>query len=617
MPDGAPQTSRHYSAFVSYSQADMRLVRRLHRKLEGYRLPARLRAGAGLPSGRLKPLFRDNDDLSAASDLTEAVREALADSDFLIVACSPRAAASHWVAREIELFRHIRGDDHILTALIDGEPETAFPAALLRRRKGHEPLAADFRPGAGGDRLALLKLVAPLAGVRLDDLIHRDAQRRMRQVLAGSAGALATASIVATLAVATLNARSQAAIQARRANGLGEFMTSDLRKGLEAAGRHDLLKEVNRAALQASETEDVAKMTPEQQEQRAAVLQNIAKDAEKAGDLATARQKVDDAYGITAALLAARKDDPKRIFAHAQSEYWTGFISWREGKAAAAKAGFEAYARLATRLVAVDPTNSEWQFEPIYASVNLGMLALRQAGDAALAERYFRSSLAALDVIIRRRPGDPEARSERQKDLAWLADSQRLQGRLREAAATREEQRRLLEATLAKDPRNVEAKRFLLAHDLAIARIAILEGDAGRAISLLEAGHKRALALEAEDPDNKDFPKQARMFELFQARLWLDPAISTANRPPPSRISEVLGTCAPLGTGADNREISDFCGALLARFRMSQRDVRGAEMALVPVRQHLAQQRDVLTARWGLNLAQEAGTMQLASRKPD
>src|SRR5205085_2833190 len=101
MADGASQEPRRYSAFISYSQADVRLVRRLHRKLESYRLPRRLRAIAGLPSGRLKPLFRDSDDLSAASDLTKAVREALADSDFLIVVCSPRAAASRWVAREI------------------------------------------------------------------------------------------------------------------------------------------------------------------------------------------------------------------------------------------------------------------------------------------------------------------------------------------------------------------------------------------------------------------------------------------------------------------------------------------------------------------------------------
>jgi hypothetical protein len=606
--------ARRFSAFISYSHADERFAKRLHRELETYRLPHRLAAGSG-PGRRLKAIFRDSDELAASYDLTTAVREAIAQSDFLIVVCSAASAKSVWVGREIELFRSLHGDTGILAVIAEGDHAHAFHPALHGRTGVLEPLAADFSPNGGGQRLALLKLIAVLAGVRLDELLQRDLQRQVRRITAVAIGSVAGIAVVAGLAAATLGARADAAAQRAKVSGLGAFMARDLRKGLEAAGRHDLLKEVDRAALQASEAEDLAKMTPEQQEQRAAVLENIAKDAEKAGDLKTAREKVDDAYKITAALLASRKDDPKRIFAHAQSEYWTGFISWREGKAAAAESGFQAYARLADRLVAAEPANADWQLEPIYASVNLGMLALRQAGDPALAERYFHRSLASLDVILRRKPDDPEAQSERQKDLAWLADSQRLQGRLREAAATRDTQRRLLEATLGKSPRNVEAKRFLLANDLAVARIAVLEGDASRAISLLEAGHQRALALEAEDPDNKDFPKQARMFELFQARLWLDPASQIQSRPPPSQISEVLGNCAPLGPGADNREISDFCGTLLARFCILQRDVRGAEAALVPVRQHLAQQHDVLTARWGLNLAQEAGTMQLAVRR--
>jgi len=610
MADGASQGPRRYSAFISYSQADERLVRRLHRNLEGYRLPARLRAAAGLPKGRLKPLFRDNDDLSAASDLTVAVREALADSDFLIVACSPNAAASRWVAREIELFRRLHGEDCILTALIAGEPESAFPAALRHRRKGHEPLAADFRSGIGSGRLALLKLIGPLAGVRLDDLIHRDGQRRIRQVVSASAGALAAASVVAILGVIALSARNEAAVQAKRANGLGAFMSSDLRQGLEAAGRHDLLKEVNRAALQASEAKSLAKMTSEQKEQRAAVLQDIAKDAEKAGDLKTARQKADEAYRITSGLLAAKADDPKRIFAHAQSEYWVGFIGLREGDAVAARAGFEAYARLADRLVAVDPANDDWRTERVYAANNLGLLAMRQMGDATLAERYFRSALDALTPILRHKPRDRSLLILEQTNLGWLADSQRLQGSLVGAADTREEQGRILRAMLETDPRNVEVKRYLLFHDLAVARIAAARGQASRALALLEDGRRRALALGAADPDNKDFPRQARMFELFEVRLWLDP--STRTRPPLGEIAKTLGDCAPLGPGADDREISDFCGVLLAKLRRARGDIHGAEAALVPVRDHLAKQHAVLTARWGLDLAAEARPVQLA-----
>src|SRR5438445_201522 len=163
MADGAGQQIRRYSAFLSYSREDSRFVRRLHRQLESYRLPRGVGGSSVAAAGRrLKPVFLDNDELVAAHDLTEAVREALAQSDHLIVVCSPRSAKSKWVGHEIELFRHHRGDRGILTALIEGEPDEAFHPALRRRPHGRaiEPLAADFRPHIGAGHMARLKLIA-------------------------------------------------------------------------------------------------------------------------------------------------------------------------------------------------------------------------------------------------------------------------------------------------------------------------------------------------------------------------------------------------------------------------------------------------------------------------
>lgn len=611
----APQPTggqaRRFSAFISYSHADDRFAKRLHRDLETYRLPHRLAAGAG-PGRRLKAIFRDTDELAASFDLTTAVREAIAQSDFLIVVCSAASAKSQWVGREIELFRSLHGDAGVLAVIAEGDPVKAFHPALHGRQGGpsFEPLAADFRPDGGGRRLALLKLIAVMAGVRLDELLQRDLQRQVRRITAVAVGSVAGIAVVAGLAVAALNARADAASQRNRAVGLGDFMATDLRKGLEAAGRHDLLDQVNRAALDSYKSEDLSKLTPEQLEQRAKLLQGVGKDAEKHGDLTMAQAQFEAAHRTTMALLAAKPNDPKRLFAHAQSEYWVGFINWREGNAAAAKAGFEAYAKLADRLVATDPANDKWRMETVYSAGNLGMLALRQAGDPSRAEGFFRAAASELETIARHKPDDPDIKLERAKGLAWLADSQRLEGHLAEALSTREAQRRDLEDLLAKNPRNVEVKRHLLAHDLAVARIEEAKGASARAISLLEAGHARALALEAQDPDNKDFPKQARMFQLFEARLWF--GLPRQKRPSAEVIAATLGDCAPLGTGADNLEISDFCGVLLARLRSEQGDRAGAAAALVPVRQHAAARHDVLTARWGLDLAEEVRPVQVA-----
>ena len=104
--------------------------------------------------------------------------------------CSPAAKASEWVGHEIELFRALHGDAPIRAALIEGQPEDAFPTALMTGT-GAQPVAADFRRRGSARKLAVLKLVAALAGVQLDELVQRDGQRRTRRVLAASATAMA------------------------------------------------------------------------------------------------------------------------------------------------------------------------------------------------------------------------------------------------------------------------------------------------------------------------------------------------------------------------------------------------------------------------------------------
>ena len=139
-----------YSAFVSYSHRDAAFARRLHARLERYRLPkylARVASQSELNPRRLSPVFLDRAELATGSDLTAAVRSALAESACLIVLCTPDSAQSMWVGREIRLFRELHGDGTILVALVRGEPNVAFHPELLHRQDGaHQiPLAADFR----------------------------------------------------------------------------------------------------------------------------------------------------------------------------------------------------------------------------------------------------------------------------------------------------------------------------------------------------------------------------------------------------------------------------------------------------------------------------------------
>ena len=80
----AGKPPQRYVAFISYSHADSKVGCWLHRGIENYRVPKRLQREHGAPK-RLRPVFRDRDELPAGGDLPQRLRAALERSDRLIV----------------------------------------------------------------------------------------------------------------------------------------------------------------------------------------------------------------------------------------------------------------------------------------------------------------------------------------------------------------------------------------------------------------------------------------------------------------------------------------------------------------------------------------------------
>jgi tetratricopeptide (TPR) repeat protein len=249
--DGSPHhVAPRYKAFLSYSHRDKATAVWLHRALESYRLPSKLVGsvnGIGKVPARIRPIFRDREELSASHDLGAEIRAALEASEFLIVVCSPAAAASPWVNQEILSFKQMHGEHRVLALIARGEPfsppskadEECFPASL-RYQIAHdgslserpaEPVAADIRAEADGKRLAKLKLVAGLTGVRLDDLVQRETQRRLRTagLVAGAAtvGMLLTGALAAYANARRIEANEQREIaerEARAAKTASDFL---------------------------------------------------------------------------------------------------------------------------------------------------------------------------------------------------------------------------------------------------------------------------------------------------------------------------------------------------------------------------------------------------------
>jgi tetratricopeptide (TPR) repeat protein len=220
-----------YRAFISYSHQDSRPAKRLHHKLEAYRVSKHLRSGkdaigAHLP-GRIRPVFRDRDDLASATSLTQSIEQALDDSEALIVVCSPDAVSSRWVNEEIRYFRQQHPERLVLAFVVRGDPsadpilepeKAALPINLLlsdiEQPQGAriEPLAADARREAEGFPTAFLKLTAGLIGVHYDRLRHRELHRRQRHWALVGSFSLLLAAIFAVLAWRATVARNEARV---------------------------------------------------------------------------------------------------------------------------------------------------------------------------------------------------------------------------------------------------------------------------------------------------------------------------------------------------------------------------------------------------------------------
>ena len=170
-----------YVAFISYSHRDAQWAKWIQRAIERYKLPAAFANEHGLPR-RLGKVFRDREELSTGQNLGDHLTAALDKSENLVVICSPNAVNSQWVCQEIEYFKALGRGDRIFGLLVDGGAE-ALPPPLLTDVEGNplEPLAADPRKVADGQRLAKLKIISGILGTNLDQLAQRERARQRQQ----------------------------------------------------------------------------------------------------------------------------------------------------------------------------------------------------------------------------------------------------------------------------------------------------------------------------------------------------------------------------------------------------------------------------------------------------
>ena len=199
---------RQYKAFISYRHLplDKEAAKKVHRAIEHFVIPRALRRDG---KRKLGYVFRDEDELPLSGELTDNIRHALENSEYLIVVCTPETAKSVWVMKEIEIFLQLRDRAHVLLVLADGKPEESFPRVITEVRDAngqiigeYEPMAANLNaPTAAGRRrkfkVEILRILAGLLGCAYDELYQRERRwkRRRAAILMGLAGLVAAVFI--------------------------------------------------------------------------------------------------------------------------------------------------------------------------------------------------------------------------------------------------------------------------------------------------------------------------------------------------------------------------------------------------------------------------------------
>ena len=498
--------------------------------------------GRATPAGpaprRFRPIFRDREELAANPSLRTEIKRVIDRSSYLIVVCSPEAERSAWVNEEVAYFRATHDDARIFCVIVGGEPrasehgdpnqEECFPPALRSPRPGaadegaerFQPIAADLRPGGDGRQLARLKLLSGMLGVGLDDLTNRDARRRQRQLALVAASSFAGMVVMGGLAAVALGARNEAQEQRRQAEGLIEFMLSDLRKTLEPAGRLDALDAVGRRAMKYYQAQSPGELDADSLGRRSRVLHLVGDVSDQKGDLGAALAVFQEAARSTGELLKRQPDNPQRIYDHAQSVYWVGYIAWRRGQVDEALRRFFEYKTLADRLVAIDPRNDLWRAEVGYANSNLGTVFLENARTEE-AVAAFSKSLATNLELAAHAPGDRGQLASLGQSYAWYADAQLIAGDLPSALSSRQAERRIYLDLLAQNPNESEVAQSLIVNREAMAKIMIQQRRLADAIGELDIASRDGLKLVKANPQNNEFrEKLAPIFiTLGQARL--------------------------------------------------------------------------------------------------
>lgn len=547
-----------YRAFISYSHRDKSWAGWLHKALETYAIPKRLvgqMTALGTIPKRLVPIFRDRDELASASDLGRKVNDALAQSESLLVICSPSSATSHWVNEEVLAFKRLGRSERIFCLIVGGEPNASMLpgreaeecfALALRHRLGAdgtlgaepaEPIAADVRPGKDSKANAKFKLIAGLLDIGFDALKRRELQRRTRRAVGLAAMALSVMAVTTVLAIAALIARHAAVTAShvaerrqKEAEDLVDFMLGDLNDKLAQVSRLDIMEAVDDQAMNYFQSLPTSDVTDQALAQRVMALEKIGSVRLDQGHLSAAMASYQAALKVAAPLADGAPADTARQLAYAEVWAFVGMTHWRQGQLDAAEHSFASAQTILQRAGTHAPHDTQLAFQLATIDNNIGhVMEARGRLDDALFQ--YQSMLSLMQPLVEAQPGNAlwaESYGSACNNLGKLA---LMRGELAAAVAQYAADEQIESGLAARDPKDANQRdNMLIAHAI-VGRTRVLIGDLQAGMDELQLAVDTATQLRAVDPSNTDFQEHAALYATQLSRLHrLSGDRSAANR---------------------------------------------------------------------------------------
>lgn len=294
-------------------------------------------------------------------------------------------------------------------------------------------------------------------------------------------------------------------------------LLAELEDTLSPDARREVFNRLGDAVISLSGT-GLSQASDEDISSYARMLHVVGDARRRSNDVDGALVAFNAAARMTGQLLAARPEDPQRMFDHAQSVFWIGDLGFASGRYDIAAEQYAEYERLAAQLIEADPDNPVYRGEWAYAQINSGIIDLEfDEWDAALvrfdrAAELFATGLIELGVVT-------------DNDLAnahgWAASPLRALGRLSEAAERRVSEVAILEQSLAANADSRSLRNRLVSARTALAILHMDLGDLDAAATEIERAGELARELVATWPDNRSILRQHLTLERQRARLAL------------------------------------------------------------------------------------------------